>query len=206
VTERSGVGEGFRREALEGSVGADVFDSRGRRLGVFLGVVSDDEVAIRHDGAFVWRRRVLPSLVVARLVPMGGRRRAVVLSVEREAVSRLSAMRPVARAQGPDKPKAEGALAARLAPFVGAAAADGREQTAASITADEPQGEGGRHLLFVGSPHGYRLVEKEGPVPSVSESVSVPDEDVHFRVIKVGVSPLPDDDRECAYVQREFDE
>jgi hypothetical protein len=195
-------GERFRREALEDSAGADVFDSRGRRLGLFIGVVSDDQVAIRHDGAFLWRRRVLPLRVVARVVPTPERRRAVVLNVQREAVGRLSATQAVSEARAPDEEEVEGTLDARLAPYVGTRESNEPEQATSSMTADEPHEEGSGHLLFVGSPEGYRLVEKDGRVPSVLESVSLPDYDSDLRVIKVGASPLPDDERMCAYLQQ----
>jgi hypothetical protein len=56
-----------------------------------------------------------------------------------------------------------------------------------------------KHLLFVTKPTGYELVEREGDAPTAGEAVEV--EDVSYTVTKVGPSPLPQDDRSCAYLQ-----
>ncbi len=53
------------------------------------------------------------------------------------------------------------------------------------------------HLLFVWTPTGYELREREGEPPSVGEQVDVDEKRVW--ITKVGVSPLPGDDRACAY-------
>lgn len=53
------------------------------------------------------------------------------------------------------------------------------------------------HLLFVWTPTGYELREREGEPPSVGEQVDV--DEKHVWITKVGVSPLPGDDRACAY-------
>jgi len=58
----------------------------------------------------------------------------------------------------------------------------------------------GRHLLFVPTPHGYELEQRDGPPPDVGESV----ETRHgggYVVSKLGPSPLPGDARRCAYLQ-----
>jgi hypothetical protein len=55
------------------------------------------------------------------------------------------------------------------------------------------------HLLFVWTPRGYELREREGDPPAVGSEI---EEDGHvLRVSKVGPSPLPHDDRPCAYLQ-----
>jgi hypothetical protein len=55
------------------------------------------------------------------------------------------------------------------------------------------------YLVFVSKPSGYELREREGtPPPAGSE---VDDGDVRFFVSKVGPSPLPGDERPCAYLQ-----
>jgi hypothetical protein len=55
------------------------------------------------------------------------------------------------------------------------------------------------YLVFLWRPSGYELVEREGAPPSVGDVV---DEDGgQMTVIKVVGSPLPGDDRRCAYVQ-----
>ncbi len=53
------------------------------------------------------------------------------------------------------------------------------------------------YLLFVGTPTGYELREREGEPPSVGEQVDV--DEKRLWITKVGVSPLPGDDRACAY-------
>ncbi len=56
-----------------------------------------------------------------------------------------------------------------------------------------------KHLLFVTKPTGYELVERDGDPPSPGDAVEV--EDLRFTVAKVGPSPLPQDERACAYLQ-----
>ena len=60
----------------------------------------------------------------------------------------------------------------------------------------------GKHLLFVSKPSGYELVEREGEAPAPGSQVEVGDDGVRFFVSKLGPSPLPQDDRPCAYLQR----
>jgi hypothetical protein len=59
---------------------------------------------------------------------------------------------------------------------------------------------GGRYLLFVWKTSGYHLEEREGELPSVGSWVEL-ESGVRQRVSKVGPSPLPGDDRPCAYLQ-----
>lgn len=54
------------------------------------------------------------------------------------------------------------------------------------------------YLLFVPSPHGYRLEEREGAAPERDEHVDV--DGVEFVVSRLGASPLPLDPRPCAYL------
>lgn len=56
-----------------------------------------------------------------------------------------------------------------------------------------------KHLLFVTKSTGYELVERDGDPPALGESVEV--EDLSFTVTKIGPSPLPQDERACAYLQ-----
>ena len=56
-----------------------------------------------------------------------------------------------------------------------------------------------KYLLFVWKPTGYELHERDGELPAVG---SVLDEvDGRMLVTRVGPSPLPGDDRRCAYLQ-----
>jgi hypothetical protein len=57
----------------------------------------------------------------------------------------------------------------------------------------------GRYLLFVSKPSGYELREEQGELPAVGAQVETDGETM--RVTKVGVSPLPGDERPCAYLQ-----
>jgi hypothetical protein len=60
----------------------------------------------------------------------------------------------------------------------------------------------GKHLLFISKPTGYELVEREGEPPAVGSEVEL-DEGAggRFVVSKIAPSPLPQDDRPCAYLQ-----
>ncbi|HXF98209.1 MAG TPA: hypothetical protein VNJ46_06305 [Gaiellaceae bacterium] len=60
--------------------------------------------------------------------------------------------------------------------------------------------ENGRrgYLVFVWSPNGYRLEERQGDPPQPGAEVE--EGDRRFRVLKVAPSPLPGDPRPCAYL------
>jgi uncharacterized Zn finger protein len=53
------------------------------------------------------------------------------------------------------------------------------------------------YLLFAWAPTGYELREQEGELPKVGDVVDVNDRRVS--ITKIGVSPLPGDNRPCAY-------
>ncbi len=55
------------------------------------------------------------------------------------------------------------------------------------------------YLLFVWKPSGWELREREGDPPAVGEEVE--EDTVRMTVTKVAPSPLPGDDRRCAYLQ-----
>jgi len=162
-TRRPDVSE--RRELLDrlaAAEGAAVYNAEGKRLGLFSEVVeSGSEVAIRHDGAYMWRRRVLPVATVEAVLPEHGARGAVVLNIADRA--RVSEEEP-------------------------------------SSSAGEESVE--HYLLFVPTPEGYELVEREGGAPAILDDVSMPGNEDSFCVIKVARSPLPGDDRVCAYLEQ----
>ena len=54
------------------------------------------------------------------------------------------------------------------------------------------------YLLFVPSPQGYRLEERDGRAPERDERVEI--DGTAFVVSRVGASPLPQDLRPCAYL------
>jgi hypothetical protein len=53
------------------------------------------------------------------------------------------------------------------------------------------------HVLFLWSPGGYRLSERDGEPPAVGSELV--DDGRELVVTKVGPSPLPGDSRPCAY-------
>ena len=59
-------------------------------------------------------------------------------------------------------------------------------------------GGGGQYLLFVWTPAGYQLEEREGEPPAPGTEIEVGNR--RERVVKVGPSPLPGDSRPCAYL------
>jgi hypothetical protein len=58
-----------------------------------------------------------------------------------------------------------------------------------------------KHLLFLSRPTGYELAEGEGEPPAPGDEVEL-DGGGSFVVVKVAQSPLPQDDRPCAYLQQ----
>ncbi len=58
----------------------------------------------------------------------------------------------------------------------------------------------GKYLVFVSKPSGYELLERDGEPPEPGSEVEV-DEGLRYTVIKLAPSPLPQDDRTCAYLQ-----
>jgi hypothetical protein len=59
-------------------------------------------------------------------------------------------------------------------------------------------GSGG-HLLFVWSPSGWTVQQREGDAPAVGSTVEA--DEKTLRISKVGPSPFPGDRRPCAYTQ-----
>lgn len=55
------------------------------------------------------------------------------------------------------------------------------------------------YLAFVWTPAGYQLREKEGGPPAVGDEVE--EDGTRLRGVKVATSPLPGDQRPCAYLQ-----
>jgi DNA repair exonuclease SbcCD ATPase subunit len=81
-----------------------------------------------------------------------------------------------------------------------AAQLDERErETQAQIAPETPAGRTDMHVLVVAR-DGYRIVEAPGPAPDAgSELVLAGD---RFTVTRTGPSPLPGDDRRCAFLER----
>ena len=58
---------------------------------------------------------------------------------------------------------------------------------------------GARHLLFVWKASGYELRERDGDAPTPGTQLE--EDEGRYVVSKLGPSPLPGDDRVCAYLQ-----
>ena len=56
------------------------------------------------------------------------------------------------------------------------------------------------HLLFLTKPTGYELAERDGDPPATGSTIEL-DDAGRFEVVKVASSPLPGDNRPCAYLQ-----
>lgn len=56
------------------------------------------------------------------------------------------------------------------------------------------------HVLFISKPTGYELRQGEGDPPPVGAALEI--EESRYFVSKIGNSPLPQDRRPCAYLQR----
>jgi hypothetical protein len=56
-----------------------------------------------------------------------------------------------------------------------------------------------KYLLFVWKPTGYELHERDGELPALGAVLD--EEDGRMVVTRIGPSPLPGDDRRCAYLQ-----
>jgi hypothetical protein len=146
--------------------------------------------------------------MVAKVLP---EQRAVVLKVDPRALERTNAGSPsVAGMQSGDEDALDdGAWQERIARYVSVSnggGADGDGEATAQQPAAEPrrsdQQTDERHLLFVSTTRGYHLVEQEGPPPAAFCDVAVPEHEGLFRVVKVAVSPLPNDSRVCAYLEQ----
>jgi hypothetical protein len=219
--ERSDV-----RSRLARAHGYTVFDCRRRQVGTFIELAGDsgEEIAIRHDAVFIWRRRVLPLGTVESVFPEQG---AVVLNVDRRALKDTGApptpvgVKPAASTSAADEDQDWGT---RITRYIGAdkgdADAAGEDDDRARETEDagrlpmtgagQPSVESSksaeipaaRYLQFISTPHGYQLREQQGPAPAVLDYVEVPEHDGVFRVAKLAISPLPNDSRLCAYLER----
>ena len=213
---------------LAAAEGYAVLDREGTRIGAFVELAGGDRIAIRHDGVFVWRRRLLPITTVAKVVPD---QRAVVLTVDGRALAGTETQptpAPGTSGIAEEYPHSSGDWQDRieryLAPVEGQAdqadlnrggaeyepsphAEDTRPPVARE--ADQPTPEPGRrdqltaerHLLFISTSVGYALVEREGPPPPLGRGIEIPEQAVSFLVTKLGPSPLPNDPRICAYLE-----
>jgi hypothetical protein len=66
------------------------------------------------------------------------------------------------------------------------------------VDANGNQGSSG-YVLFVWSPSGWTLQQRDGEPPAVGATVEA--DEKTLQVTKLGPSPLPGDRRRCAYTQ-----
>jgi hypothetical protein len=187
---------------LAAAQGYVVFDREGKRVGAFIELAdAGKQIAIREDGVLVWRRRVLPLAVVRDVIPA---RAAVVLNVDKSAVktSAPELNTPVGSAES-DEQETRHALIAHYASTEAGdmhrAERSRDRQPTEEATAEKRVVD--RHLLFVSTPDGYQLLEREGPAPDASDYVSLPEHQRLYRVVKLAESPLPNDRTVCAYLE-----
>ena len=64
---------------------------------------------------------------------------------------------------------------------------------------DENGQHGSGYVLFVWSPSGWTLQQREGQPPAVGATIE--NGDTLLQVSKIGPSPLPGDRRRCAFTQ-----
>jgi hypothetical protein len=185
------------RALLGAAHGYAVLDRQRRRIGAFAELADDDRIVIRHDGVFVWHRRLLPITTVADVIPD---QRAVVLTVDKRTLvdtETASNPAPGSTVMAEESPRPSGAWQDRVNRYVGSVEQD--EPTANE--GGDSQRTGEQHLLFVSTPRGYSLLEREGPPPPVGGRIEMPEQAVSSFVIKLATSPLPNDSRPCAYLQ-----
>jgi hypothetical protein len=78
------------------------------------------------------------------------------------------------------------------------AAAPAATEPVANPAREPPRG----HVLFVGRPAGYVLLEREGAPPPAAGAVVELDH-APYVVLRLGPSPLPGDGRRCAFLERQ---
>ena len=66
---------------------------------------------------------------------------------------------------------------------------------------DENGHHGSSYVLFVWSPAGWTLQQRDGEPPPVGATVE--NGETLLQVSKIGPSPLPGDRRRCAYLEQE---
>jgi hypothetical protein len=180
------------RAMLGTAPGYAVVDREGKRIGAFVELAGGDRIVIRHDGIFFWHRRLLPITTVATVIPD---KRAVMLTIDERALADTEthpdpATRTSAIAEDDSGPR--GDWRDRIDRYI--APANGEQHRRDTPTVK-------RHLLFISTPAGYSFVEREGPPPPLGGHIEIPGQAIPFVVLKVSRSPLPNDDRTCAYLQ-----
>jgi hypothetical protein len=196
--------EGMGKTDLLGSAANyAVFDPRGRRIGLVIELVDDPEsggqrLAIRRDGIFLWRRRLLPLDAVETI---DAERRYVVVDEDRETA------RVAATPEAIDGDSLAGDSLARVYYYTRPQNVRNSDETARGFEEEErsvtlsPAAGADRYLRFVSTPNGYRLDEQDGEPPAVGTPINGIDLPERLVVAKLGPSPLPHDPRVCAFLE-----
>ena len=227
---QSGSDPGQLRERLTRAGGYAVLGRDGRRVGTFIELAGPggERIAIRRDGVFLWRRRLLPITTVANVFP---KERAVLLNIDRDTLGSTTAagdalvgpshpadddpdaprewQERIERYISPGESKHDQANAERGDAASSPSAETARlerpltdvahQETTERVIGDERSAAG--HLLFLSTSRGYVLVELEGSPPPLGQKIQVQEEPGSFLVAKLGPSPLPNDPRVCAYLE-----
>ena len=184
-------------DLLDKASGYAVLDLGGRRIGSVVGLTDDPEsgerrLTIRGDGAFVWRRR-RRLLALEAIQIVDARRRLTVVNDDRELEPAGEPADTSDSTFGVD-----GEMSDRE---------DGTHELLRRLDAytrpPERPMSAGRHLWFVSTPTGYRLEDREGDPPPVGSRISEADLPELLVVTKIGPSPLPNDSRACAFLERD---
>jgi hypothetical protein len=162
--------DGVRR-LLAAAQGYMVVGPDRKKVGIFIESDSEEQIAIRRDRVFVWRRELVP---LARVAEVDPKRRLIVLNGNGRAG---------AEDEADDATPLDRDWRGRIESYV-ASGGNGPD----------------RHLRFISTPSGYTLTEAEGRPPSPGSKVAVPEQAEPFLVMKLGPSPLPHDNRICAYL------
>jgi hypothetical protein len=192
---------GSKSELVGAAAGYALFDLRGRRIGSVIELVDDPEsggprLAIRRDGVFLWRRRLLP---LEAIETVDAERRFVVVDEDREAAGGAAA-----------REATNDNLLRRLDAYKRPENVTNDEGAARGLDEEEPSvplptpAASNRYLQFVSTPNGYRLEEQDGQPPEVGTGISGVDLPEPHIVVKVGPSPLPHDRRVCVFLEREI--
>jgi hypothetical protein len=177
---------------LDDAAGYVVFGSDGRRLGTVIELVSggeerSDSLAIRCDRIFFWKRRTVPVAAVGGLDPQ---RQTVTLMLDSTNIERAHELHTSELQQG--------WVADRIAHYADAPTPEAE----ASAGEGNPAVDGLQHVLFAPTAAGYLLIEREGSAPPRAGTVELSDPPGRFEVVKLAQSPLPHDQRLCAYLDR----
>jgi hypothetical protein len=194
------------QELLERAQGYAVFGREGKRVGALIELTGTGakQIAIRHDGTFLWRRRVLPITAVANVFP---EQRAVLLNVARDSLAGIHAPDAVveARLEIDESVDSSQEVQRRIARYLSSGEREADQPAMKprppSEHVDSVEPGVARHLVFISSSSGYTLAELDGTPPLLGEEIEVPEHPGSFQVIKLGPSPLPNDPRICAYLQ-----